>query len=67
MKHYHLFIDDLINPVIKWCQAALNTHSKRKDIAIRIIYKKNALPVVIKYQNERRPSPLEVKAVTAIW
>ena len=29
--------------------------------------KTNALPVVIEYQDERGPSPFEVKAVTAIW
>ena len=66
MKPHHLFIDDLINPVIKWYRVAQNTHSKRKDSNLYHL-QKNALPVVIKYQDERRPSPLEVKAVTAIW
>ena len=31
------------------------------------LLKTNALPVVIEYQDERGPSPFEVKAVTAIW
>ena len=58
------FDGHLIDPVFKkkmvW--VAQISHSNNQSQL-----KTNALPVVIEYQDERGPSPFEVKAVTAIW
>ena len=58
------FDGHLIDPVffLKIAGVAQISHSNNQ-----YQLKANALPVVIEYQDERGPSPFEVKAVTAIW